>query len=226
MLGTENGDVPRQWYVALAPSSNGQTHRAFAICALPHSKAKIKEVGFVLAEGQRAARTVSCGKGKRALGGGVVQAGTPDSRLRLLASGPLDASGRALNTKSGDVPKKWYGQVQNDDDGIDGNDVHERAFKVFVICAPDTKARIKATRIELDFAQPGEAVARCGPGKRALGGGAIPDQPISLRASGPLDASGEVLETDTGDVAKQWYAAIPASGVVDQAINVYAVCDA
>jgi hypothetical protein len=53
------------------------------------------------------AKQASCGKGERALGGGVVQRGSP-SGLAVQVSGPLGASGFSASAGNGDPAKRWH----------------------------------------------------------------------------------------------------------------------
>jgi hypothetical protein len=137
------------------------------------------------------------------------------------ASGPLDASGKVRKTKDGDSAKRWYAAVFN------GSGIDDRVFKVFAICSADSRAKIEATRFTI-LVQPGEEFARCGQGKRALGGGVVQSgsaSGLNVRASGPLDASGVTVETNDGDKAKQWYADIINFSGDERVIKVFAICE-
>ena len=86
-------------------------------------------------------------------------------------------------------------------------------------------AKIEATRFTVDHDQTGEANAKCGRGKRALGGGVVPIGSAEIRARGPLDASGLTANTNDGDTAKQWHAAVANSTAGDdKALRVLAIC--
>jgi len=71
----------------------------------------------------------------------------------------------------------------------------------------------------------------CPGNKRALGGGVVQSGPankhLDVRASGPLDATGVTIETNDGDIAKQWYAAVynefHESGT--RTFKVFAICE-
>ena len=169
-----------------------------------------------------------CPAGKRALGGGVVQSGQPD-RLRVAASGPLDATGFTSKTRDGDVATQWYAAVNNE--GFRGI---TRTFRVFAICSGTSQATIEATALEVNpytGDDVGEASAKCSSGKRALGGGVVQSGPAETvrvyGGSGPLDATGVTLETTDGDVAKQWYAAVSHSDHINQQrlFKVFAICE-
>ena len=97
-----------------------------------------------------------------------------------------------------------------------------------VALAGEEQAKIEATELTVDSAETGEAFARCGGSKRALGGGVVQSgsaDNLSVRASGPLDSSGVTLDTSDGDVAKQWYAAVDNfSGEDARVFKVFAIC--
>jgi hypothetical protein len=190
-----------------------------ALAAANAPKGTIQETEFVAGNGNAQA-FARCGEGRRALGGGIVQDGSP-ARLGLLASGPLDASGVAQQTGDGDVPKQWVAAVSN-------FDANQRTFRVFAICARAPGATIEATRFKVPGNSVGEASATCkGRNRRALGGGVVQiGQPgvIDLIASAPRDASGVVAKTNDGDVAKQWYAALLNGQVGELTFRVFAIC--
>jgi hypothetical protein len=220
-LQTVDGDVAKQWYAAVESASgvDDRPFKVFAICA-GGSNATIEATKFTVDSGQTGEAFAKCGSGRRALGGGVVQSGSPD--LLVQASGPLDASGVTLNTRDGDVAKQWYAAVHNSS-GVD-----DRVFQVYAICAGGSNATIEATKFTVASGRIGEEFVNCLGSKRALGGGVVQSgSPAGLfvRASGPLDASGVILNTRDGDVAKQWYAAVQnSSGVDDRVFKVFAIC--
>ena len=222
-LNTKDGDTAKQWYAAVRNFSGAddRVFKVFAICSAA-SKARIEATKFTLDNGESGDEFAKCPAGKRALGGGVVQSGS-SAGLFVRASGPLDASGDALDTKDGDKATQWYAAVVN----FSGAD--DRVFKVFAICAADTKARIEATKLTVDDAQTDQEYVKCGQGKRALGGGIVQSgtaDNFSVQTSGPLDASGETLNTIDGDRAKQWYAGVENnSGDDDRVFKVFAICE-
>lgn len=182
--------------------------------------AKIKAGQFTVGGFNHAEGYAKCGKGKRALGGGVVQSSAADV-LQVHASGPLDATGVTLNTDTGDPAKQWYAAVVNGSNS-------ERTFRVFAICSADSKATIRSSLFIADEQTTGEGYASCGRRKRALGGGVVPigsADNLAVRASGPLDASGVTLNTDTGDTATQWYAAVFNSSGFQRVLRVFAICE-
>ncbi len=218
-LNTETGDAARQWYAAMVNETTSErTFRVYAICSAD-SKATIKATQFAVDDYGDAEGYARCGKGKRALGGGVAQSGPPSVWVR--ASGPLDASGDALNTETGDAAKQWYAAVRN------GSGLPQ-VVRVFAICSADSNATIRSALVIADHHEIGEGYASCGGRKRALGGGVVPigsASNVHVRASGPLDASGVTLNTDTGDTATQWYAAVFNHSGFQRVFGVYAICE-
>jgi hypothetical protein len=110
------------------------------------------------------------------------------------------------------------------------------------VAATATGAKIEATQFNArayicdeflceSFYPTTEAFARCRGGKRALGGGVVQSGSAETvrvyGGSGPLDATGVTLETNDGDVAKQWYAAVSHSDHINQQrlFKVFAICE-
>ncbi len=126
VAGTKDGDVAKQWYAAV---HNLPAHRVafkvFALCSAD-SHATLEATGFSVPGARTGHASASCPSGKRLVGGGLVQTG-PAKFLRELASGPLDASGRAANTRDGDVAKRWHVTIKSRNPG-------RVAFKVLAIC--------------------------------------------------------------------------------------------
>jgi hypothetical protein len=125
---TQSGDIPKQWYAAVANASSGkaQDFKVFAICSA-RSKATIEATSFSVPGGETVDEFAVCPGNKRALGGGVVQSGRSiDFRVR--ASGPLDSSGVTAKTVSGDIATQWYAAVFS----FSAN--NQRDFKVFAVC--------------------------------------------------------------------------------------------
>ena len=223
VANTKDGDVAKQWYAGVSnASSRALDLKVLALCSKA-SDARIQAKGFWVAGRDTGVASAKCPAGKRAVGGGLVQAGWPDDRV--LASGPLDASGAITSTKDGDKAKRWYAAVHN----LPAHRVH---FKVFALCSADSHARIQANRFSVKRGRTGDAVAKCHPGTRAVGGGIIQfSRPryLRVRASGPLDATGTAKRTRDGDVAKGWYAAIqnrienPNGG--PRRFKVFAICE-
>ncbi len=229
---TRNGDIPKMWYAALVNWTQGQvSFKVFAICS-DTSNATIEATPFTVepsdpnsTEKPEVARAV-CPGTKRALGGGVVESGPP-SGLRVHASGPLDSTGLASKTTDGDIAKQWYAAVKN----RSGAPVN---FKVFAICSGTSNATIEATPFTVEPEPTGngkfaEGYAVCPGTKRALGGGVVqsglPDKNLLVEASGPLDETGFTSKTETGDIAKQWYAAVGNYWGEQPPLKVMAICE-
>ena len=92
--------------------------------------------------------------------------------------------------------------------------------------APD--ATIEATSFSVADEQTVEEYAVCPGKKRALGGGVVqsgPAQGLYVRASGPLNSSGVTAQTQSGDIPKQWYAAVASNSTKARDFKVFAVCE-
>jgi hypothetical protein len=155
------------------------------------------------------------------VGGGVVQIGSAD-RIAVAASGPLDASGDPLQTKNGDKAVQWEGALHNSSGTT-------RTFRVFALCASHSAATIKAKQFSVPHNSVAEAFAKCGRKKRAVGGGVVQIGTaisVGVHASGPLDASGVTVQTDDGDKATQWYAAVVnQDSNSERTFKVFAICE-
>jgi hypothetical protein len=217
---TRSGDIAKQWYGAVFNDSGLQRLvKVFAICA-PSSNAIIKAKTFTVGSQMTGQASVACGKDRRVLGGGVVQQGPAHDDQWLRASGPRDASGSVAQTVTGDVAKQWLAVVEN------GGDTTQ-TFKVFAICAKGSTATLKVVAFDLFQGLAGDASVGCGTKRRVLGGGMLPigsAATLWLRASGPLDASGITLDTVSGDVPRQFYAAASDFNVGEQQLKVLAIC--
>jgi hypothetical protein len=176
---------------------------------------------FSVPTGAVGGATVMCPGDRRALGGGVVQVGEADG-LSVMASGPLDATGKPAKTLSGDVPKGWLARIKNTSGST-------RQLKVFAMCAGGTNARITAVTVAM---APGgsnaDPVVRCPDGRRAVGGGAVPlsvsEGYLEVRVSGPLDATGITLESNDGDVPRIWYTAMRNGDSSTRKVRLSAIC--
>ena len=218
VANTGDGDLAKRWYAGYAnPSSNRRGAKALAICSRG-SDARVEATRFSVGARASGHASATCPAGKRAVGGGVIQYSWPDNAI--LASAPLDASGRAKNTWDGDVAKRWYALIHNYPN-------HRVRFKVFALCSADSRARIEVTRTWAKAGGTGRARARCGSNRRALGGGVVESHRRFLRvwASGPLDATGVPAKTTDGDVAKQWYGAVENTNPERVRVKVLAICE-
>ena len=191
--------------------------------AVPATDATIEATQFRVGPGGQIGEAFAvCPGTKRAVGGGVVQSGPALLNVRVLASGPLDATGVTLETNDGDRAKQWYAAVYNTTE-------EQRTFRVFAICSRSSTATIEATQFTALADQYSEAFAVCPGNRRALGGGVVQSGPadryLHMSASGPLDSTGITAETRSGDVAKQWYAAVTNFSEGEQrTLKVFAIC--
>lgn len=187
------------------------------------TRATVEATQFTVQNRQTGEAFAVCPGKKRAVGGGVVQSGPASPGMAVRASGPLDATRTTAKTNDGDIAKVWYAAVYN----YSGT---ERTFRVFALCSGTSKATIEATPITaVKPSLTDEQYAVCPGNKRALGGGVVQsgpaDRAIYVKASGPLDSTGVTANTITGDIAKQWYAAVAnyfPNGPVD--FKVFAIC--
>jgi hypothetical protein len=219
VANTKDGDKAGGWYAGVSNASSKSVHlKALALCSKA-SDARIEAKGFSAGGRDTGVAVAKCPSGKWAVGGGVVQSNWPDNRV--LASGPLDATGVIANTKDGDKAKRWYAAVHN----LPARRVH---FKVFALCSANSRARIVATRFSVGSGRTGHAFVKCPARKRALGGGIIqfgPAKFLRVLASAPLDASGVPSKTKDGDKAKRWYAAIKNRNPHRVRFKVLAICE-
>lgn len=182
---------------------------------------RVQAKAFSVPPGANGGATVMCPDDRRALGGGVVQVGEA-SGLSVMASGPLDATGKPKQTLSGDVPKGWLARVKNTSGST-------RQLKVFAMCAGGTNAKITAVTVTM---APGgsnaDPLVRCPDGRRAVGGGAVPlsesEGYLEVRVSGPLDATGITLESNDGDAPRIWYTAMRNGDSVTRKVRLSAIC--
>src|SRR5829696_5820270 len=232
---TVSGDIAKRWYAAVANHSKEPRNlKVFAICSAT-SDATIEATSFNLSGNQANEEYAKCPSSKRALGGGVVQSGSPNhvgppNNVLVQASGPLAETKDAANTVSGDIAKRWYGT------GINGYG-ENLSFKVFAICSANSDATIEAKPFTVEGAAPGpvtnsktgEAYAVCPGNTRALGGGVVQSgspNALYVRASGPLAETKDAANTVSGDIAKRWYAAVANHSKEPRNLKVFAICSA
>jgi hypothetical protein len=213
---TLDDDVPKQWYASvLNTTSQTVNFKVFAVCSTI-TTARI-EATETTAHGLNEVTTTSaaCHGDERALGGGMVQSGSP-SGLRLRYSGP------PATLNDGQIARSWHGSILN-------TTLRDLVVKVFAICSETVNATIEASDFTAAAGVTGEAFAVCPNGKRALGGGIVPfddDFPLTaVAASGPLDESGFTAQTVDGDTARQWYAAGQHAPTSTLSWRVSAICE-
>ena len=215
---TKDGHDASGWYADVR-ASPARDVKIFVICSR-HSDATIVKQPFPVS-GDEGSTTVNCPSGSRALSGGVSYAigdrGAADV-LRIEASGPLDGSGSAASTNTGDVARKWFVDVGNPT----GPPLQLTAFAV---CSKKSKAKLKV----VPFTVTGEhesATAACAHRTRAIGGGfvAVGSTRSAFTTSGPRDETSTVSGTKTGDVAREWHVSIDPIADVEQVYKVAAIC--
>lgn len=221
--GLVTGEAADGWRVRVTKTSTGQvTARGFALCsAATDAVAQVARLDVGPNDIDEA--FADCPDGTRVGGGGIVtEPGTVFGSTVVMASGPLVESGVTAETDDGDVATRWYAAAWNFNN-------YERSFDVIALCSAKSRATIEATQFTVPAGQTGRDYAVCRGKKRAIGGGVVQSgeaQGFYVRASGPLDASGVTLETDTGDKATQWYAATENTfDDTPRTFRVFAVCE-
>ena len=183
------------------------------------TRATIEATQFTVEPDKSGEGFAVCRDNKRAVGGGVVQSGSPVGIL-VHASGPLGSTGSTAETQDGDIAKQWYAAVRN-------GSQFQQTLKVFALCSDKSDATIEAATFSPDSSGLSGATAVCPGKKRALGGGMVQSGlPEFLYAgpSGPLDSTGKTSKTQDGDIAKQWYAAVDNDTGVQRTFKVFALC--
>jgi Ca2+-binding RTX toxin-like protein len=195
--------------VTAAPATP-HTHTASAAplgrAATPGSDATIQANTFTVAAGKVGDATVTCPSGKRVVGGGVAPT-DPKSHGHVQQSSPVDVTGRPETTETGDVARSWLASVEN-------TGLTAAEFRVFAICSATSDATIVAGTVTQDpNAAYSQGVATCPVGTRAVGGGmgaTGPTLPLFFNASlsGPVDDTGQMVLTESGDVARSWVVSV------------------
>jgi hypothetical protein len=220
-LGTNDGDLAKYWYAAVAQPELSVTlnERVFALCTR-QTDAQIQANNFTVPQAQRGDATVRCPGTQRALGGGVVESG-PAANIYIQTSGPLTKSGDASTIGDGDVARRWYASVQNHTE----NDV---LLKVFAICSVHSRAKMQVASVTVPQNQRSGGNPQCDPGEHVVGGGVVSEEPAEtgmyLEGSGPARAGGFVA--DDGEVAIGWDASMTNfSGTTALHYKVVAICE-
>jgi hypothetical protein len=221
---TQSGDIAKQWYAAVFNrTAEPQNFKVFAICSAK-SDATIEMKSVQIADKNTGGTWAVCPANKRALGGGVIPSGGL-SGFQVIASSPLDSTGDAAQTQSGDIAKQWIAFASNYSGA-------SQELKVFAICSARSNATIEAAQFAVSVAAAHAGWAVCPANKmRALGGGVFPDiqghvppDLIQMGASGPLDDTGKAFLTESGDMARQWYAVVNNFTNQEQKLKVFAIC--
>jgi hypothetical protein len=218
-LNTKAGDTPRMWHVSVAHTTGTQRHfTVLVICAAANARLEAKQVDATPEDGL-IRRRLSCPSTRRAVGGGMVHAGTTTSGLFIHASGPVGANGAKL--RDGDVPRGW--SVAFDNQQADTT----KTVRVFAVCAKRSHATVEAESLGVPDQATREERARCKGPKHAIGGGFTHNggRLIYGNTSGPLNASGVVENIDVGDVMKSWYASLQNVSGRRAKLTVFAICE-
>jgi Ca2+-binding RTX toxin-like protein len=133
---TESGDVARSWVVAV---DDRTPYRVFALCSAG-SDATLETKLFLSDVTAETGATVQCPAGKRVLGGGI--GATTPGLSWTERSGPLDETGEAAKTESGDVARSWSASVAQ----VSSIGDPPRVFRVSAICASDPPASTPTPR--------------------------------------------------------------------------------
>jgi hypothetical protein len=89
-------------------------------------------------------------------------------------------------------------------------------------------ATVEQTTVVLDGGEQRGVAVRCPADQRITGGGVGTFDSVASKVlvSGPLDETGLTANTDDGDIARFWYAAIYNQGTTPRAYRVFALCSA
>ena len=172
---TESGDVARSWVVVV---DDRTPYRAFALCSAG-SDATLETKLFLSDVTAETGATVQCPAGKRVLGGGI--GATTPGLSWTERSGPLDETGEAAKTESGDVARSWSASVAQVGD--------TRVFRVSAICVSDPPASPAPPTVKARCA--GKAATIVGrPGPDTLKGTPGPDVIAGLGGSDTITGLG------------------------------------
>jgi len=168
--GTESGTVARSWaaMIILGGANASVRYQALALCSAGSDATIVsKRFPVPVCVGCATGEVATCGPGKRALGGGIGVIGTVFGNV--FQSLPLDETGQAVSTQTGDVPRSWSAFVNV---FSAGNDPTE--YRVSAICASDATTSTPKPA----------SVARCAGLKATIVGTAGPD---TLRGTARAD---------------------------------------
>jgi hypothetical protein len=199
--------------------------------AAPGGDATIMATGSVIANtNQNASGVVMCPAGTRAVGGGAQPLNgnfSPNNNAyRVGFSGPVDDTGTPAATATGDVPRGWFV-------GVTAVSAIQTTFRTYAICSATSDATIESTLIN-NQAGTQERRVDCTGGTRAIGGGVTTSSAVSpmtmthypyINRSVPVDSSGTLTGTQTGDVPTAWLtSASPQNGSLTY--HYLAICSA
>ena len=125
---TDDGDVARSWYAGVINNTaTTQNMRVYALCSRA-SDAVVEATTLTAPSGDYAVGTAQCPNGRRALGGGLGNAGGDPRTFAFELSGPLDETGLTRNTETDDPARSWYAAARN-------NAGLASPVRVFALCA-------------------------------------------------------------------------------------------
>jgi hypothetical protein len=218
---TRSGDKARTWY-SFAYSGSGSTEdmKVLAICSAS-AGGRLRVATFSVPPSKTKAKTVSCPKGQRALGGGLGLATQPVSGTYEEGSGPL-AKGKGVGgTTTGDVPRAWRVAAYN---GFSAT----RQFQAMVICSKTAKPRIVASAAPVATNTDVELNSQCPAGQVATGGGPLalgkPTVELEFAQSTPLSAAGTVAGTLDGSTPVSWDGDVYNRSAQTRTYKLFAVC--
>jgi hypothetical protein len=181
---------------------------------------------FIVPQAAGSGTEVGCPLGQRVTGGGVGVTDDDGFHATVDLSGPLADDADTAGTNTGDTATAWTAFVSH-------NGANPLAAKVFALCSASSDAKVVAHSFTLDSGEVGGKAATCPAGQRALGGGVGTTGPetqftYTVLASGPRDAGGTMAGTETGDVARSWYAVVTQSNLSAEPrkFKVFALCSA
>jgi Ca2+-binding RTX toxin-like protein len=224
---TNTGDVARSWIATVATTGLPLEGRVYAICSAT-SDATIQATSFALPPSGDSQAIATCPTGTRIVGGGAGDVSAPGTSFRswLEVSGPVDETGEAASTRSGDVARSWSVSAAD-------LDAAKPTWRAFALCSAGSDATVQARIFSTDAAGDGRkagAVVTCPAGTRVLGGGVgqtgapASDGMGLLRQSGPVDETGDRANTDTGDVARSWFGFVEDISGSARVYRVLALC--
>jgi Ca2+-binding RTX toxin-like protein len=195
-----------------------------ALAASPGSDATIETKLLPVDAEKGGDALATCPAGKRVVGGGVGQPPAAQGFGYIQQSGPVDDTGTPAGTTNGDVARSWFASIYNPSDA-------QREFRVFAICSATSDATIRTNPLAVQAGKDASASIDCPAGSRALGGGVgvvgTPAPVLSfVRRSNPLDETGTTANTDTGDVARSWFASVKNVTNATLDSRVFAICSA
>jgi hypothetical protein len=204
--------------VAAAPTGS-------AAPTTPGSDATIVANIFSVDPGKVLDAAAVCPAGTRVVGGGIGRSLASPLLGLVQQSGPLDETGSTASTTSGDVGKAWLASVYNSPNGP------QREFRVFAICSATSDATIQSNPLSVPANTTRTASVDCPGGTRAVGGGvgqsgATSPAFAALQLSGPVDETGTTANTDTGAIARSWFASVHNFGRDTRDFKVFAICSA